>query len=49
MPAPTFAAMPTFEMVFFRKHHQAVLVEVEIFSFNQRLLDGFRRLGNHLK
>lgn len=49
MPAPAFATMPAFEVVFFRKNHQATLVEVEIFSFNERLLNGFGGLKTHLK
>jgi len=49
MPAPAFAAKPAFEVVFFRKHHQTLGVEVEVFSFNKRFWDGFRRFRDHLK
>jgi hypothetical protein len=49
MPAPTLATMPAFEVVFFRKNHQATLVEVVVFSFNERLFGGFGGLGVHLK
>jgi hypothetical protein len=38
MPAAAFAAMPSFAVVKGRKHHQALLVEVEIFSFNEPLI-----------
>jgi hypothetical protein len=38
MPTAAFAAMPSFAVVKRRKHHQALLVEVEIFSFNEPLI-----------
>lgn len=49
MPTAAFAAVATFKVVFFRKYHITLFVEVKIFPFNQRLLDGFGRLRNHLK
>ncbi len=49
MPAPALATMPTCEMVFFGKDHIALRVEVEILSFNERLLNTFRWFWNHLK
>lgn len=38
MPAAAFAAMPSFAVIKGCKHHQPLLVEVEVFSFNEPLV-----------
>jgi hypothetical protein len=38
MPTAAFAAMTSFAVIKGRKHHQTLLVEVEIFSFNELLV-----------
>ncbi len=49
MPAAALATVPALEVVPFGKYHQPLLVEVKIFVFDQRLLDGSTWFVNHLK
>ncbi len=45
MSTVVFAAIPSFEVVFLGKNHQAPLVKVVILAFSERCWGGVFRLG----